>query len=997
MEKKFGIEQKQFIYTNEAAQVQKTGGNYSYLLRTANAKKDSFALENKSDIRQEFEEVKNQQGIIGKAWDGFKNLFRMKSGSKKVEEIIKKAEKGEITQEEAKEAIAKYKEGQKTSVDVVADLASGILSIAAFALAVPTGGASLAIGLGLATAVGAGVKIGIKAGDAYATGKEYKGKDLLYDSATGAINGLLAPVTNGLGNTVTKTIGQKLGLKIVKEGAEEVAEQAVKEGIKQTAKNIVLNQTVDVAGGTVGKRALALGAGMAVDGALGGATDNMVRAGLNGENIIEAGVQGAVGGAIMAPIIGGGFRVAGKAGHALNNKITTKIILPDGINTKFKQGNVGDCALLSTIDGMMNNPTTAKSFKKSITKTAGGDYNVKIGDNVVRVAKDSLSDEMLSDKTGIRIFEQAYKQLTGDIDGGFAEVVAQQFGLNPIHIANESITDELLDNLAKNQGDTVLSFGTLVDKTGAISPEGQRHYFTIKDIDAETKMVTLTSPVDTSKPIQLSYDEIKAAGISIDGGSVKEIELPSSQRLATDEAFRASKTQINDDAMLSAAQRVTDNPKLQEALVRMAREEGIVIRTKEDAIPIMQRQFQNIKNKKNLVVLDINPQENNGMPKSNNLISRWFLEANDLADDQLITLTRRELNNPKLLQAKDICPDWKPGTQMNKNLQKKIQKMKNNPMSIQEARSILENCKLLSSDEIISTYTEDQLAQAVSKINTSAITTINKNGGYAAALAEQVKDAVARADGEPITIVIPDDCSLSGSSILCDTVKILDILFKNNDINSKVDIVFAPMILGDEAEKVIGLFGSKNLPIDDTYLRKISAVRADGTESFKDARQAFNRIRNLDNVDVGISDGSIKAVHFTETETFRQIGEENPLLQQQLLYLMQGPIDGNNALFGGFGQCGVMVVTPTDEFALNGRTYAGKVPTNSVGFMEVLGQECGVLNDGLEKGDKGLFTKGTGQQYTRYGEWDQLAKPTSAEDRIPIYVKDGIVYQRNAS
>ncbi len=998
MQEKFGINQKQFLYTNDTTQVQKAGGNYAYLLKAENAKKDSFAIENKSDIRKEFEKIKDQQGLIGKAWDGFKNLFGMKSGSKHVEKIIKKAELGEITQEEAKEAIAKYQEGQKTSVDVVADLASGILSIAAFALAVPTGGASLAIGLGLATAVGAGVKIGIKAGDAYATGKEYKGKDLLYDTATGAINGLLAPVTNGLGNTVTKTIGQKLGLKIVKEGAEEVAEQAVKQGIKQTAKNIVLNQTVDVAGGTVGKRALALGAGMAVDGALGGAADNMVRAGLENENIIEAGIQGAVGGAIMAPIIGGGFRVAGKAGHALNNKITTKIVLPDGIKTKFKQGSIGDCALLSTIDGMMNNQTTAKSFKKAITKTAGGDYNVKIGDNIVRVTKDSLSDEVLSDKTGIRIFEQAYKQLTGDIDGGFAEVVAKQFGLNPIHITGESITDELLDSLAKNQGDTVLSFGTLVDEKGIISSEGQRHYFTIKNINAESKTVTITSPIDTSKPIQLSYDEIKAAGISIDGGSVKEIDLPNTQRLSTDEVFRASKTQINEAAMERAALRVTDDPELQSLLVRMAKEEGIVIRTKEDAIPILRRQFQGIKNKKNLVVLDINPQDNNGMPKSNNLISRWFIEANGLSNNQLITLTNRELTEPRLLQAKDICPEWKPGTPMNKKLQKKIQKIaQNNPMSIPEARRIIEQCKTLTPEQIIDTFTEDQLAQAVSKINTSAITPIVKNGGYATALAEQIKDAINRANGEPITIVIPDDCSLSGSSILCDTTKILDILFKNNSIDSKVDIVFAPMILGDEAEKVIGQFTSRDLPLDEKYLRKINAVRADGKESFKDSRQAFDRIRNLDNVEVRLSDESIKAVHFTETETFRQIGEENPVLQQQLLYLMQGPIDGNSALFGGFGQCGVMVVTPTDNFSLNGQTYAGKIPTNSVGFMEVLGQECGVLNDALEKDTKGLFTKGTGQQYARYCEWNQLNTPTSIDDRIPIFVKDGIVYGRPAS
>ena len=1000
MEKQFGIGKQQYIYINKSNNIQKKGIGSSYLLNSEKTNKDSFTLENKSEIRKEFEKVKKQQGIIGKVWDGLKNLIGMKSGSKYIETIIRKAEKGEIKQEEVQEAIAKYKEGQKTCVDVVADLASGILSIGAFALAVPTGGASLAVGLGLSTFIGAGIKVSIKAGDAFTTGKEYNKKDLLYDSLTGAVNGLLAPVTNGIGNTVTKTIGGKLGIKVAQTGAEKVTEQAVKQGIKQTAKNVILNQAVDVSGGSIAKRVLALGAGMAVDGALGGASDNMVRAGLNGDNVIDAGIQGAIGGAIMAPVIGGGFRIAGKAGQTINNKIITKIVLPDGLNTKFRQGQIGDCSLLSIIDGMMNNKKLSKMFKKSITKTIGGDYNVKIGDQIVRVAKESLSDEMLSDKTGIRIFEQAYKQLTGDIDGGFAELVAKQFGLNPVHITKDLITDDLLDTLSKTSKDTVLSFGTLVDTDGVISSSGTRHYFTIKDIDIDNKMVTLTSPIDTSVKIKLSYDDVKTMGISIDGGSIEKLDLPNIERTIDDKVFKAAKTHIDDSAAKRAAEIVTSDEDLQRALIRMAKEEGIVISKKEDAIPILQRQFQGIEHKDNLFVLDINPQQNNGMPKSNNLISRWFIDANNLSAEQLITLTSRDFQ-PGLVQAKDICSEWGQGSPMNKKLQKLIQKLQNNPqnnpISVQQAREIINACKAMSPEEILTKYSEQELAQAISKINTTIIMPFKNNGGYAAALASQLKDAIAKTNGDMITIVIPDDCSLSGSSILCDTVKILDILFKNNDIDKKVNVVFSPMILGDQAKKVISQFSSKDFPIDEKYLMKISAIRADGKESFKDARNAFNRIRNVGNIDIRLSDESIKAVHFTETETFRQIGKENPILQQQLLYMMQGPIDGNNALFGGFGQCGVMVVTPTESFNINGVDYAGKIPTNSVGFMEVLGQECGVLNDALEKDAKGIFTKGTGQHYRRYCEWEGLNAPKSFEDRIPIYVENGIVFAKNAS
>lgn len=754
MEKKFAIGQKQFVYTNETTQVQKTGSNNYYLLKAANAKKDSFTIENKSEIRKEFEEIKNQQGIIGKAWDGFKNLFGMKSGSKKVEEIIKKAEKGKITQEQAKEAIEKYKEGQKTSVDVVADVASGILSVLAFTLAVPTGGASLAIGLGLATAVGAGIKVGVKATDALTTGKEYKGKDLLYDTTTGAINGLLGPITNGIGNTVTATIGKQITKTVVKEGAEEVAEQAVKQGIKQTAKNVILNQTVNLTGGTAAQKALAMGAGMAVDGALGGASDNMVRAGLNGENVLKAGVEGAIGGAIMAPIIGGGFNLAGKAGHAINNKITTKIVLPDGIKTKFKQGSIGDCALLSTIDGMMNNPKTAKAFKKSITKTIAGDYNVKIGDQIVRVSKDSLSDEVLSDKTGIRIFEQAYKQLTGDIDGGFAEVVAKQFGLNPVHITQDSITDELLDNLAKNQGDTVLSFGTIVDTDGAIAAEGQRHYFTIKNIDAESKTVTLTSPVDTSKTIELSYDEVKTAGISIDGGSVKELDLPNSNRNINDIEFKG----IGRTAVEIQEIPTEERTKLINAL-------SAILKKKVDDIPLdFSLSDEAIKKGTDILAAP--------GTKEHEILSKLAKECfvNIKSPKEIKTLLLKQYIGLSQTGSKTIILN------------------PSNPVKAERGigtsnKYIAQWCSEILDLPESSIFDADRLADLQHLINSNR--------------------------GNRITIMVPDDFSGSGRSLTMNTVQYINQLDIPDDV--QIDIVFAPATATTTSKKIFKYFSQGNL------------------------------------------------------------------------------------------------------------------------------------------------------------------------------------------
>lgn len=495
---------------------------------------------NARELYDELEQTREDQGIIGKLWDGFKNLTGFGAGSNKAENAIKQYENGEISLEEAKEKLNGYQQGQETCVDVVGDIVSGIVAVGAFALAVPTGGTSLIAGLGLAAAAGAGSKIAVKAGDAIMGGREYTGKDLLYDAGTGSINGLFAPVTNGVGACVTKTVGKKLGLTVVKEGTKEAIEQGAKQGLK----SIITQQGVDVIGGTFAKRALATASGMAIDGAIGGSTDNMIRAALDGEDlagILQAGVEGAAGGLIMSPVIGGGFKVAGKAGKALNNKITTKSLFKEGMNTTFKQGQTGDCALLSFLNGAMNNPETQDTIKKSITKSIGGDYHIRIGNQTIDIPKSALTDEMLSDTSGIKIFEAAYKKAGGSIDGEFADNVAKHFGFSPVHITSDSITDETLDKIAKEQG-AILSLGAKVDSDGNIAKEGANHYFSIKNVDANKKTLTLSDPYDTSKTIELSYNDAKKFGISIDGGTKGETNLPNALRSADDISF-AGKTE----------------------------------------------------------------------------------------------------------------------------------------------------------------------------------------------------------------------------------------------------------------------------------------------------------------------------------------------------------------------------------------------------------------------------------------------------------------------
>lgn len=82
--------------------------------------------QNTSSLREELEQQKKDQGIISKAWDGIKNFFGAKNSSSNVEKTIEKFENGEISEEEARQALDEYRNAQSTFTDKL----SGIISTA---------------------------------------------------------------------------------------------------------------------------------------------------------------------------------------------------------------------------------------------------------------------------------------------------------------------------------------------------------------------------------------------------------------------------------------------------------------------------------------------------------------------------------------------------------------------------------------------------------------------------------------------------------------------------------------------------------------------------------------------------------------------------------------------------------------------------------------------------------------------------------------------------
>lgn len=83
-------------------------------------------------VRDEFVAEHRKNGLVERLYNGIKNLTKLGIGSKKVEAVVKKAENGEISEEEARATIQRYRSSQANSAQIVGDAASIGASCATF-------------------------------------------------------------------------------------------------------------------------------------------------------------------------------------------------------------------------------------------------------------------------------------------------------------------------------------------------------------------------------------------------------------------------------------------------------------------------------------------------------------------------------------------------------------------------------------------------------------------------------------------------------------------------------------------------------------------------------------------------------------------------------------------------------------------------------------------------------------------------------------------------
>ena len=175
----------------------KTNDTYNTNLTTLNNNEASiFTSENATNsiagdvesLNEAFNEVQDEQGLIGKLWNGFKNLTGLGLSSDDVQEKIEQYEQGEITYEEALETIESFSDKQEGAVNIIANTATGI---ATAGIAVATGGAGALL---MGAAIGGATKAGIKTLDRATNnveGDALDAKEIIKDTVTGAVDGMV--------------------------------------------------------------------------------------------------------------------------------------------------------------------------------------------------------------------------------------------------------------------------------------------------------------------------------------------------------------------------------------------------------------------------------------------------------------------------------------------------------------------------------------------------------------------------------------------------------------------------------------------------------------------------------------------------------------------------------------------------------------------------------------------------------------------------------------
>lgn len=413
-------------------------------------------------LKQQFDAVQDKQGILGKLWNGFKNLTGLGLCSNDVEAKIEQFQNGEITYEEALETIESYDVKQDGAVNIIANTATGI---ATAGIAVATGGAGALL---MGATIGGATKAGLKTLDRATNdiqGDALDVKEIIKDGVTGAVDGAVSAATAGMFK-----------------GA--VAGQTVKEAVKQGA----------IQGAKAG----------GISGAATGATDYTINTIADGEEFTVEGLlgttaQNAVTGAVFGGLLGG--ITGGIQQSKLNNKSANPKLLEADTNTKSSTKPAADEPEIKADTNASTKPTadepTVDTKSKSSTNTAdaktssveqdGKAAASKKASSVDETSADSTSakvDDSVSDEAVTQAANKAVKSVTPEqssingkkitIKTAAGKEIECELSIRELKHGSEKI--EIIDPDGNVLGYSSITYRTVDDYSGGYIPQQVEEY-----------------------------------------------------------------------------------------------------------------------------------------------------------------------------------------------------------------------------------------------------------------------------------------------------------------------------------------------------------------------------------------------------------------------------------------------------------------------------------------------------------------------------------------
>ena len=244
--------------------------------------------QNACSLEAQLESVQNEQGILGKAWNGIKNFFHIGLSSDDVKETIEQYKSGEISYEEAQNTIENFDKKQEGAVNIIANTATGL---ATAGIAVATGGVG-AIAAG--AAIGGATKAGLKTLDRATNSVEGDAldiKQIAKDGLTGAVDVAFSTVTAGMikAPVAGQTVSQAVKIGIIQGAKAGAIAGAVTGASDYTAEAVFeedVNFTIDGLMASTAQNAIAGGVmGGIMGGVTGGFAQNKLNKAAAGQNV----------------------------------------------------------------------------------------------------------------------------------------------------------------------------------------------------------------------------------------------------------------------------------------------------------------------------------------------------------------------------------------------------------------------------------------------------------------------------------------------------------------------------------------------------------------------------------------------------------------------------------------------------------------------------------------------------------------------------------------